>query len=180
MYTTADTMPARRTGVPASPKQTAFIRTLLAERAGNAEAEAIRSALNARQVTKAVASDAITRLLAIKATTAKAPEAEGPTVAAGHYATASRTGANDLDFWRVDTPTEGRWAGRTFVKRVIGGHEDTPVRGAEATAALAAIAADPEAGPRYGQTIGRCYACNRTLTDATSRTLGIGPTCREG
>ena len=166
------------TTYPASPKQTAFIRTLLAERAGNAEAEAIRAALNARQVTKAVASDAITRLLAIKVAKAARPEATCPDVAAGHYATASRTGANDLDFWKVDRPTEGRWEGRTFVKRVIGGHEDTPVRGAEAAAALAAIAADPEAGPRYGQTIGRCYACHRTLTDETSRALGIGPDCR--
>jgi hypothetical protein len=169
---------------PATTKQTDFIRTLLAERAGNEAAEAVRDALNARRaqgISAAVASDAITRLLAIKVPRrATAPEGEGPEVPAGHYATASRTGSQDLDFWRVDRPTEGRWAGRTFVKRVIGGHEDTPVRGAEAVAALEAIAADPEAGPRYGQTIGRCCRCNRTLTDEISRSLGIGPTCREG
>jgi hypothetical protein len=37
---------------------------------------------------------------------------------------------------------------------------------------------DSDAGPRYGREIGRCYRCNRTLTDAVSRSLGIGPDCR--
>lgn len=101
-------------------------------------------------------------------------------VPAGHYATPSRTGNNDLDFWRVDRPTEGRWAGRTFVKRMIGGHPDTPVRGSEAHAALAAIAdyGIERSATLYGTEIGRCYVCNRTLTDETSRALGIGPDCR--
>lgn len=45
---------------------------------------------------------------------------------------------------------------------------------------LKAIAADPDAGPRFGREIGRCYVCGRTLTDETSRSLGIGPVCREG
>lgn len=43
---------------------------------------------------------------------------------------------------------------------------------------LSAIKADPLAGPRFGQEIGRCYVCGRTLTDETSRALGIGPVCR--
>jgi hypothetical protein len=43
---------------------------------------------------------------------------------------------------------------------------------------LKEIAADPDAGPRFGQEIGRCYVCGRTLTDETSRSLGIGPVCR--
>lgn len=99
---------------------------------------------------------------------------------AGHYATESRTGNNDLDFWVVDRPTEGRWAGYTFVSRVIGGHEDQRVRGSEARQALEAIiAAGPEqAARRYGQEIGRCGRCNRHLTDETSRTFGLGPECR--
>jgi len=44
---------------------------------------------------------------------------------------------------------------------------------------LKAIKADPDAGPRFGREIGRCYVCGRTLTDETSRALGIGPICRE-
>jgi hypothetical protein len=45
---------------------------------------------------------------------------------------------------------------------------------------LEAIAADPDAGPRFGREIGKCYICGRTLTDETSRELGIGPVCRDG
>lgn len=43
---------------------------------------------------------------------------------------------------------------------------------------LKAIIDDPDAGPRFGREIGRCYVCGRTLTDETSRALGIGPVCR--
>lgn len=43
---------------------------------------------------------------------------------------------------------------------------------------IKAIANDPDAGPRFGREIGRCYVCGRTLTDETSRSLGIGPVCR--
>jgi hypothetical protein len=103
-----------------------------------------------------------------------------PDVPAGYYATPSLTGNNDLDFWKVDRPTEGRWAGRTFVKRVIGGKPNVAVRGATASSALAAILkADPaKAAQRYGQEIGRCSRCNRHLTDETSRAAGMGPECR--
>ena len=41
------------------------------------------------------------------------------------------------------------------------------------------IAADPHAAEvRYGTKLGKCYRCGRTLTDETSRDLGIGPDCR--
>lgn len=43
---------------------------------------------------------------------------------------------------------------------------------------LALIAADGDAAARYGRELGKCYRCGRTLTDATSRSLGIGPDCR--
>jgi hypothetical protein len=105
-----------------------------------------------------------------------------PEVPEGYYAVPSRTGNNDLDFFSVDRPTEGRWNGYVFVKRVIGGHVDTPVRGSEARLALEAIIefGVEEAGVLYGREIGRCYVCNRTLTDDLSRELGIGPVCRDG
>lgn len=97
----------------------------------------------------------------------------------GHYATESATGNNDLDFWRVQKPDKGKWAGYTFVNRVIGGRPSVAVRGATAEAALKAIAKDvPGASIRYGQELGRCSRCNRHLTDETSRALGIGPECR--
>jgi hypothetical protein len=126
----------------------------------------------------------IDRLLA--APKAQAPaQANGggralPSVPEGHYAVSSGTGNNDLDFYRVDRPTEGRWAGMVFVKRVIGGRPDIRLDFGQTKAALEAIEAEgPEAAAvRYGQEIGRCYRCNRHLTDETSRTLGIGPECR--
>jgi hypothetical protein len=54
-----------------------------------------------------------------------------------------------------------------------------PVKSSEERARiLEAIKNDPDAGPRFGREIGRCYVCGRTLTDETSRALGIGPVCR--
>jgi len=98
----------------------------------------------------------------------------------GHYAVPSLTGNNDLDFVRVDRPTEGRWEGYTFVKRIIGGHPDVAIRGKQAQDLLAAIAefGVKRAAETYAHEFGRCYVCNRTLTDETSRALGIGPDCR--
>jgi hypothetical protein len=103
--------------------------------------------------------------------------ADGP--AAGHYAIVS-TGDNDLAFYRVDRPTEGDYAGRVFVKLIVGGHPDRNVRRDHVAGILARIAADPHAAARYGQQIGRCHVCNRTLTDQASRAAGIGPECAKG
>lgn len=192
----------------ASPAQVRFVRTLNDERdvpvAGKTEDEAFIIARledmlgGGKHVSAGEASAVITWLKTLPMASAPvAPPAAMvvgaspayyarpaaaplPDVPEGHYAVTSRTGNNDLDFFRVDRPTEGRWAGRTFVKRVIGGKPDHAVRGAEARTALEAIVAAgvQQAGALYGQEIGRCYRCNRHLTDETSRALGIGPDCR--
>ncbi len=93
----------------------------------------------------------------------------------GYFATASRTGNNDLDFWAVKIKDDV-----TTVKRVIGGHADTPVRKAEAIAALAMIVETgvDTAGMLFAQELGHCMRCNRTLTDQESRAAGRGPECR--
>jgi hypothetical protein len=175
-------------------KQVAFLRKLLAERHAGADLALRLRQLDAWLPTadKAQASHMIERVQArprlagatAEPTTGRnvyeqAKEGDLAYVPEGHYATPSRTGANDLDFWRIDRPTEGRWAGRVFVKRVIGGKADTPVRGAEAVAALQAITADHphHAMVLYGQEIGRCGRCNRHLTDDASRQRGLGPEC---
>jgi hypothetical protein len=103
--------------------------------------------------------------------------AELADVPAGHYAVES-TGHNDLAFYRVDCPTEGSYAGRVFVKLVVGGHPDQNVARSHVAGILERIAADSDAAARYGRELGRCCRCNRTLTDETSRSLGIGPECR--
>jgi hypothetical protein len=102
-----------------------------------------------------------------------------PDVPAGHYAVNSLTGNNDLDFFRVDRPEEGQWAGRTFVKRIVGGHPARPVRGTTMRQALDAIGAAGFDAARtlFGTELGRCWKCNKTLTDDLSRAVGIGPEC---
>lgn len=103
-----------------------------------------------------------------------------PDVPAGLYAIPSLSGNNDLDFYKIDRPSEGKWAGFTFVKMVVGGHPEYSVRGlAKVQTIMNRIV---EAGVResaelYGREIGQCCKCNRTLTDDDSRRRGIGPEC---
>lgn len=98
-------------------------------------------------------------------------------VAAGHYAVPTAEG--HLAFYRVDCPTEGRWAGRTFVSLQLSDNYDRLPKPVQ-TAVLAKIATDPKAAMlAYGQNIGRCGHCNRTLTNEQSRAYGLGPVCRE-
>lgn len=98
-----------------------------------------------------------------------------PDVAAGRYAVEGLDGT--LRFYKVDRPTDGKWAGRTFVK-VYASDNTWPVKGAYAHKVLHEIAQDPKAAMlRYGREIGACGHCGRTLTDETSRANGIGPVC---
>lgn len=98
------------------------------------------------------------------------------TVPAGRYAVENAAG--ELRFYMVSTPTEGKWAGMTFVK-VLAGDDTHNVRGPAAKTIINQIAANPEyASRRYGQEIGSCGVCGRTLTDAASRAAGIGPVCQ--
>jgi hypothetical protein len=98
----------------------------------------------------------------------------------GGYAVESVTGNNDLDFYWVETPTEGKWEGHTFVKRVIGGHRNISVRREEVHQALDLIKRSgiEESGHLFSQELGRCRKCFKHLTDELSRELGIGPWCR--
>lgn len=84
-----------------------------------------------------------------------------------------------VKFFKIDRPDEGRWKGYTFVSEQAG-DTDHSVRNPERRRMVTArIAANPSAASkRYGQEIGSCGVCGRTLTDAESRTYGIGPVCR--
>lgn len=167
-------------GEPATPKQFGYLRTLLAERAGNPEAEKIRTAMNEMREAgffdKKAASAAIKALLEIPKNPVKVVNLpELPDVPAGRYAVENEDG--DLRFYHVNRPTEGKWAGRTFVK-VQASDDLHAVRGKAAASVLAKIAADVDtAGRRYGQELGVCGDCGRTLTDAESRARGRGPIC---
>jgi hypothetical protein len=111
----------------------------------------------------------------VKVAVAKAAPAVEVEVPQGRYALVSD---GEVKFYQVQRPTEGQWTGRTFVK--IQASDDTyPVVGAAATKVLSRIAADvKDASTRYGQEIGSCGVCGRTLTDEASRAYGVGPVCR--
>lgn len=103
----------------------------------------------------------------------------------GRYAVASLTGNNDLDFFKVDVPDKGNWAGYLFVKRILGGGangESRTERVSKATALgwLAKLDCDAtvqQSMAIYGQAIGVCGKCGRELSDEMSRARGIGPDC---
>lgn len=118
------------------------------------------------------------RAATISATTTAAAVAAA--VPAGYYAVESATGNNDLDFYRVDVPETGKYVGRVFVKRIVGGHPEFNIHSSQTPAVLDRIMAAgvDAAATKYGTEIGRCYRCNRILTDDLSRSLGIGPHCR--
>jgi hypothetical protein len=132
------------------------------------EFDAIEHEREAADVIRAEAAKRVARYAS------EAPLAEVP---AGHYAIEGSDGT--LKFYRVDRPTEGRWAGWVFVS-VQASDELHPIKNRATKAQiLAEISKDwKAAGARYGREIGRCYRCHRTLTDETSRALGIGPDCR--
>lgn len=115
-----------------------------------------------------------------------APAADLDQIPVGYYATPSRTGSNDVDFWKIERPEDGRFEGWTFVKRVLGGGSGgqtrlTKIRMPEQRAALAAIAGHgvEEARRLYGDKMKRCTKCNRELTDDLSRARRMGKDCWE-
>lgn len=90
-------------------------------------------------------------------------------------------GADVVKFYRVRTGrTGGKWANHLFVDAQAS-DDFYPVRAQDTlVAVLEGILADPEAaGLLYATELGRCCRCRRTLTDETSRRLGIGPECRK-
>lgn len=159
-------------------KQESFLQSLIRTREVPAEYREVLEHLDFSTIPTQNASRLIDELLRlpVKARAAAPVQTDTVDVPAGRYAV---TVDGEVKFYRVDRPTEGKWAGFTFVK-VQASDEFWPVRGQAAKAAvLAAIAADPGALARYGQLLGTCGICGRTLTDQESRERGIGPVCLE-
>ena len=102
-------------------------------------------------------------------------------VPAGRYAVDTEDGAiNETAFYKVDRPTEGRWAGYVFVKHIVGDDEQRLSRAASATvlAKISSVGAEA-ASARYGHEIGACGICGRQLSNDESRERGIGPICAD-
>ena len=118
----------------------------------------------------------IAKVRELKATTPVQPT-QAPEVADGRYAVEED---GTLKFFHVrNGKADTRWAGFVFVE--IQASDDLyPLKDrARKASVLALIAADPEtAMNRYGQELGVCGDCGRTLTDETSRRIGRGPVCR--
>lgn len=197
---TAAAAPAARTSTApaslaraASEKQIDLLRTLMTEKAErvNGGAATIVDHANieawlASGISRDTASENIGRLIEeAKAARASKPAAERidaavVTVPAGSYALDSLEGAtNEVVFYRVDRPETGKWAGRVFVNREVGGNPDIAVKGQAAKNVLARIEAvgAEAASARYGQETQRCGVCHTKLTNDDSRARGIGPKC---
>lgn len=183
-------------------KQLGFLRALASERDWTAIADGdvdrgveLAARLAARldgtgePLTKRAASTTIEWLLSKPKAAARAEGVDGdrlggrnvvalPEVEPGYYAL--RPADGPIKFYRVDTPNEGRWSGWTFLS-ALASDERWPIKARdEKRRILGEIAADPIAAQRlYGQEIGSCGRCGRTLTDETSRAFGIGPDCRK-
>lgn len=88
---------------------------------------------------------------------------------------------------KIDRPRDGKWAGYVFVKdaaeygtgRKYGSQRPGGFYNGDVRAELEAILADRDGAlAAYGQLVGSCGACGRTLEDETSLRFGVGPRCR--
>lgn len=170
------------TAIHATPKQVSFLTSLLDGKdltTYTGDVAAIRDAIAEDDLSKAAASaliDGLTKLpWAPRQTTA--PKAETTNIPEGRYAIDGDDG--HTVFVKVDRPTEGKWAGYTFVKVQVSDDYQRVSRAVQATLLAKIDAAGVvNALQRYGLELGSCGHCGRTLTDEVSRELGIGPRCR--
>lgn len=115
----------------------------------------------------------------LKDAAAKLPEFETAYYAVQAVDFERNGGKPFFEFYRVDKPAKGKWAGYTFVK-IQAGDDFHKLGFQRQLSVVEAIAADPaQALSDYGHEVGRCGVCNRTLTDPESITRGIGPVCAE-
>lgn len=160
-----------------TPKQQSFIRSLIESKDTASLTVEQRAYLAQIQSGYAdpgtqAASRIIETLLALPLRAGTASTVEVPE---GRYAVVNDAGVTE--FFKVDCPTEGKWAGYVFVKQQAS-DDLYPVKGARKSEVLGRIAVDPQAAMvRYGQELGSCGRCGRTLTDEVSRATGIGPEC---
>src|SRR5690606_6457189 len=102
-----------------------------------------------------------------------------PKVPDGRYALPAEDG--HFVFYKVNTPTEGQWAGRTFVVQLIGSvgsWAEQRLSGQVAASVCARIAEDPEEAARmFGIKAEACGYCGSPLSNIQSRAAGYGETC---
>lgn len=163
---------------PATRKQIDYIKDLIDEREVAGKPKLKETAEN---LSKRLASAWIERLKElprekVQQSSGRSFKTIETNVPAGHYAVTGQDGTTD--FYCVNRPTEGKWAGYIFVKLQLSDeYQNVPFRNSQAI--LDKIEKDgPEAASkRYGKELGRCGVCKRTLTNNDSIERGIGPVC---
>ena len=120
-----------------------------------------------------------------KQTTTEAPASDLPSadvVPGGYYALPIENSEvdNDIAFYKVDRPTEGRWAGYVFAHLILGPNEQALGRdGSHRLVRKIAEFGARESSILYGHKSQRCGVCHTNLTNKVSREAGIGPKCAE-
>lgn len=166
---------------PDSPteKQVSFYKDLVMNKVLTDSARN-RLAVELSQHTRKTISEAISWLITFpwKPKPTKTTASTKNSLAPGRYAILHSSG--ELLFYQIDKPIEGKWAGMTFVNQLSGDNR-IPVRDKQSRESiLSSIQLNPiESLKLYGQKIGRCGHCKKTLTDSESREFGIGPVCRK-
>jgi hypothetical protein len=176
-----------RTSQPATEAQINFVRSLIARRDTSGVTELVDEAellIMDETITHGDVNRILTvlKVLPMKDDLRKRDQSVGSQIVTvgskvpeGYYAIGP---VGDTRFYRIDRPTTGRWAGYVFLN-IQAGNELHPVKNhAERLRVLTLVAEDPRAAAiRYGNEIGRCSQCNKTLTNPDSIAAGIGPIC---
>lgn len=100
-------------------------------------------------------------------------------IPAAKYVAKDATGT--LVFIEVQRAEKGKWAGKTFVKQLIGAPGNwrkVPMYPWASSALLGQVAADPKAAAlAYYTNFTVCSRCDAPLSDEVSRARGLGPDC---
>jgi hypothetical protein len=140
-------------------------------------AETMMNVIDKKSVSKTEISDLIN---ALKLCPIKTPPEDG--LPAGKYAVESNEGI--IQFWEIDKPTQGKWAGRVFINMLVGSPgswrslRQTPR--VTRNEAMDKIKADPAAAARlFGIKTRTCGRCGSPLSNIRSRAAGYGKHCAE-
>jgi hypothetical protein len=178
---------------PASDKQIEFVHRLLADKdTSKVDAlfdefvlETMMNVIDKKSVSKREVSDLISALK--QCPLKQSPEGSGQSqgryaaVPDGKYATIGVTGPGRVEFWSVEKPTEGKWAGRTFINSLTGAPGDwrrnRPSRAVMDTVADILLADPQKAATLFGHKTKTCGKCGSPLSKVQSRAAGYGQTC---
>jgi hypothetical protein len=166
---------------PMSDKQCAFIVALMAER--NVTPADLLTVFPQRPRTAAEARPVIDWLMAQPRTAAE------PVAPAGFATHVDKNGKAMAEYFALTVDGVAKfyrikpgWKAGVYFIDAQASDEFHPIRNAACRAAILARLDTEEkreaARRAYGQLIGCCGRCGRTLTDETSRAFGIGPDCR--